>query len=60
MSNPNGQQKRESASRPPTLRPIEVLNPRYAGATPEDVARALLRPVRRRGASPAKEISTKP
>ena len=25
--------------------PPKVLNPRYAGATPEDVARALLRPL---------------
>ena len=25
---------------------VKVINPRYAGATPEDVARALLRPLR--------------
>lgn len=24
---------------------VDVINPRYAGATPEDVARALLRPL---------------
>ena len=48
MSKSNGRQKRERASPAPTLRPVEVLNPQYAGATPEDVARALLRPVAER------------
>ena len=32
---------------PPERMPFEVRNPRYAGATPEDVARRLFRPVRR-------------
>ena len=60
MSKSNGQQKRESAPHPPpTLRPVEVLNPRYAGATPEDIARALLRPIRGRVMAP-KETPAKP
>ena len=60
MSIPNGQQKRESAPHPSASRPVEVVNLRYAGATPEDVARALLRPIRGRGMSPTKEIPAKP
>ena len=60
MSTPNGQQKRESAPRPPAPRPVEVVNLRYAGATPEDVARALLRPLRGGRMSPTKEIPAKP
>ena len=31
--------------RPGAGRPAPVLNPRYEGATPEDVGRALLRPL---------------
>ena len=31
--------------RPVAGRPAPVLNPRYKGATPEDVGRALLRPL---------------
>jgi hypothetical protein len=45
MSNQNSRRKRGSAPPIPTPRPVEVINPRYAGATPEDVARALLRRV---------------
>ena len=30
---------------PPAPKPFEVRNPRYAGATPEDVARSLFRPI---------------
>ena len=33
---------------PPERMPFEVRNPRYAGATPEDVARRLFKPVRRK------------
>ncbi|MCY4208032.1 MAG: hypothetical protein OXD29_08800 [Roseovarius sp.] len=35
-------------SRKPKLK-VEVLNPRYKGATPEMVARALTRPMRKEG-----------
>ena len=45
MNPPNDRQNHETIPRPPTPRLVEVVNPRYAGATPEDVARALLRPV---------------
>lgn len=31
---------------PPASLPFKVRNPRYAGATPEDVARSLFRPVK--------------
>jgi len=34
------------SSKPNNVAPrLKIVNPRYAGATPEDVARALLRPV---------------
>ena len=37
---------------------IEVRNPRYEGATPEDVARTLLRPVKPRKPQPASRADT--
>ena len=45
---------KQNPAPPPERRPesFEVRNPRYAEATPEDVARSLFRPVKPRGEPP--------